>query len=121
MNLIDRISSGFSRLADRTNQALDEGRLRMELARVRRRKDQAARDLGYLVYNERSKGTKPAEGELDFLVRRIADAETEMAKLDQQINAIREARRNPATAAATPTPEAPGDGGAGDAAPPSPG
>jgi 50S ribosomal subunit-associated GTPase HflX len=117
MNLIDRISSGFNRLADRTNQALDEGRLRMELARVRRRKDQAARDLGYLVYNERNKGTKPAEGETDFLVRRIADAETEMAKLDQQVNAIREARRAPA--AATAAADATGDGGAGDAAPPS--
>ena len=114
MNLIDRISSGLNRLADRTNQAFDEGRVRMEQARVRKRKDVSARDLGYLVYNERSKGTKTAEGEVEFHVRRIADAEAELAKLEQQLTAMREARRKPAGASADAT----GDGGTEGSAPP---
>lgn len=113
MSLIDRIASGLNRLADRTNQAFDEGRVRMEQARVRKRKDVSARDLGYLVYNEHSKGAKPTEGEVAFHVRRIADAEAELAKLEQQLTAMREARGKQAA-----SPDATGDGGAVESAPP---
>ncbi len=100
MGLIDRISSGINLLADRTNQALDEGRLRLELMRVRRRRDNLARDLGYIAFRQ-AKGTAPADGEVDALVRRMEDCDAEIAKLDEQVRQVR-----PAAGAAG------GDGGA---------
>jgi hypothetical protein len=99
MGLFDRISTGINRLADRTNQALDEGRLRLDLLRVRRRRDNLARDLGYLAYRQ-AKGTAPADGEADALIRRIEDCDAEIVKLDLQISEVRR----------TTTPAAPGEG-----------
>jgi hypothetical protein len=88
MKLIDRVAAGIDQLGKRAAQALDESKLRMEEAGVRRRKDLAARELGYLAYRK-AKGEAIAGGDTDALVRRIAVAEEEMAKLEAQIAKVR--------------------------------
>ena len=88
MSLIDRVSAGLDQIGKKTLQAIDEGKLRLKLGDVRRRKDAAARDLGYLSYRQ-SKGEVLPEGETDFLIRRIARAEEEAAGLEAQIAAVR--------------------------------
>jgi hypothetical protein len=88
MSLIDRVSAGLDQIGKKTLQAIDESKLRIELGGVRRRKDAAARDLGYLTYRQ-SKGEIVPEGEADAMVRRIAKAEEETAKLEAQIAAVR--------------------------------
>jgi hypothetical protein len=98
MGLIDRLSTGIENLGRKANQALDEGKLRMDLLRVRRRRDNAARDLGYVVYRQ-SRGTAAAEGEVDFWVRKIGEAEEEVARLEEALRKLQE----PA-APAPPTP-----------------
>jgi len=88
MKLIDRVAAGIDQLGKRAAQALDESKLRMEQAGVRRRKDHAARDLGYLAYR-RSKGEVIPDGETEVLIKRIAAAEDEIAKLDADIAKVR--------------------------------
>jgi len=88
MGLIERISSGINMLADRTNQALDEGRLRLDLMRVRRRRDNLARDLGFITFRQ-VKGTPPADGEVEALVRRMEDCDAEIGRLEQQLRQVR--------------------------------
>lgn len=105
MNLLDRLTAGLDKLGEKANQALDEGRLRMDLLRVRRRKDNAARDLGYVVYRQ-SKGSAPAEGEVESLTRRIAEAEADIERLEARIKEVR-APSKPAGDAPPPSP--PGD------------
>jgi len=114
MGLIERISTGINRLADRTNQALDEGRLRLDLLRVRRRRDNLARDLGYLTFRQ-AKGTVPADGEVEALVRGMDECDSEIAKLDVQ---IAQTRSGPPSSTGTQTPE---QGGGAGAAPDAPG
>jgi hypothetical protein len=106
MGLIERISTGINRLADRTNQALDEGRMRLDLMRARRRRDHLARDLGFVTFRQ-VKGAPPADGEVDGLVRRMDDCDADIAKLEQQLQQVR--------SAAAPEPgsgDTPGQGGA---------
>lgn len=88
MALLERITAGLDKLGQKTNQFLDESRLRMELLRQRRRKDNLARDLGYLVYRQ-SQGATPAEGEIDGLTKRIAEAEREIDRLQSEIETVR--------------------------------
>lgn len=108
MSLIDRISTGLEKLGRRTTQAIEEGKLRMDLMRVRRRKDAAARDLGYLTYQQ-SKGAVPAEGEAERLHRRIGDAEVEIERLEAQIRDLRgtDVTRPPAPPPGDAPPESP--------------
>ena len=88
MALLDRISAGLDRLGQKTNQFLDESRLRMEVMRLRRRKDNLARDLGYLVFRQ-TQGATPADGEVDGLTRRIAEAEKEIERLQGEMEKLR--------------------------------
>jgi hypothetical protein len=84
MGLGERIMSGIETLGRRANQALDEGRVRMDLLKTRRRRDLLARDLGYLVYRQ-SKGTPPLEGEIEALTKKMADEDVEMARLEEEL------------------------------------
>jgi capsule polysaccharide export protein KpsE/RkpR len=88
MNLIDRVAAGLDQIGRKAAQAIDESKLRVDSAGVRRRKDHAARDLGYLTYR-RSKGESIPDGDVEVLVRRIAAAEEELAKLDAQLAKVR--------------------------------
>ncbi len=96
MKLMDRVAAGLDQLGKKAAQAIDESKLRMEIAGVRRRKDHAARDLGYLAYRQ-SKGEALAEGDTELQIRRIAAAEEEIAKLEAELAKVRAG-----TAAAAP-------------------
>jgi hypothetical protein len=89
MSLFDRFAAGLETLGKKANQALDEGKLRVELMRVRRRMDNAARDLGYITYRQ-AKGTQAAPGDIEALTRRIAEAETAAARLDAEIAQVKQ-------------------------------
>jgi hypothetical protein len=114
MNLMDRVAAGLETLGKRANQALDEGKLRVELLRARRRMDGAARDLGYVTYRQ-AKGQSAPEGEVESLTRRIAEAEADVARLQAAIDKVGAERRGEApkqdgpaaTDAASPPPEKP--------------
>ena len=102
MSIFDRFTAGLDTLGRKANQALDEGKVRVDLVRIRRRKDNAARDLGYLVYRQ-TKGATPAEGEAEGLTRRIAETEAEIERLEAR---VREIRTDPKLASPTPPAEA---------------
>ncbi|MGA2383461.1 MAG: hypothetical protein ABSG61_08500 [Gemmatimonadales bacterium] len=88
MSLMDRFAAGLETLGKKANQALDEGKLRVDLLRTRRRMDSAARDLGYVTYRQ-AKGQGAPEGEIESLTRRIAEAEAEVGRLQAAIDKLR--------------------------------
>ena len=88
MKLMDRVAAGLDQLGKRAAQAIDESKLRMEVAGVRRRKDHAARELGYLTYRQ-SKGEVVPPGEAEVLIRRMATADEEIAKLEAALAKVR--------------------------------
>ena len=108
MSLIDRVAAGLDEIGKKAAQALDESKLRMDLARVRRRKDNSARDLGYLAYRT-SKGEILPEGESDAVIRRIAATEEEIAKIEADIGKVRggDTPASPPPATDAPTGSAP--------------
>ncbi len=90
MKLIDRVAAGIDQLGKRAAQALDESKLRMEQAGVRRRRDHVARDLGYLAYRK-SRGEVVADADTEALIRRISAADDELAKLEAELAKLRAA------------------------------
>ncbi len=112
MKLFDRVAAGLDTLGRKANQALDEGKLRVDLARVRRRMDGAAQSLGYLTYRQ-AKGESAAPSEIENLTRRIAETEAEVARIEA---AIAEVKRRGESAPAAGA--APGDAKPADTAPP---
>ena len=86
MPLWDKLKQELDRAGKAAQGALDEGKLRLEVFRVRQLADKAAQTLGYAVYRARAAG-----GELDAeSYRRLADAlgahETEATRLERQLD-----------------------------------
>jgi outer membrane murein-binding lipoprotein Lpp len=108
--LFDRLNQELEAFGKKAQAALDEGKLQIELLRLRRRRDNAARDLGLLMYR-RERGRESEPRRIDALMSRIDDLEAEIARLEQQISEGRRSgpRSNqpaPATLGADKTEEA---------------
>jgi flagellar biosynthesis chaperone FliJ len=103
--LFDRLNQELEAFGKKAQAALDEGKLQIELMRCRRRRDQAARDLGLLFYRrERGKDAEPRR--MEALLTRLDDLEAQISRLEQQISEGRRGRPNtPQTTPANVTAE----------------
>lgn len=100
--LFERLNTELEAIGRKAQSALDEGKLQIELLRVRRRQDNAARDLGLLVHR-RERGAEAEPRRVDALLLRLDDLEQEIARLERQLAETRRSR----TAAGTGTPASP--------------
>jgi hypothetical protein len=98
--IFDRLNQELEAFGKKAQAALDEGKLQIELLRMRRRQDNAARDLGLLVY-QRERGGELEPRRIDALMLRLDDLKADIARLELQIE---EARKSGAwRAPMTPT------------------
>ena len=101
--LFDRLNLELEAFGKKAQSALDEGKLQIELLRVRRRQDNAARDLGMLIH-QRERGGEAEPRPVDALLLRLDDLAKEIERLERQ---IAETRRHRAPEAAPPAEPAP--------------
>jgi len=83
-SIFSKLNSELESFGRRASAALDEGRLQIELLRVKRRRDNAARDLGMIAYH-REKGVEADQRRVDALVLKIGDLEAQIASIETQI------------------------------------
>ena len=95
--LFDRLNQELEAFGKKAQAALDEGKLQIELLRLRRRLDNTARDLGLMVHR-RERGGETEPRRIEALMVRIDDFQAEIARLERRIG---EARRGSAAAAET--------------------
>jgi hypothetical protein len=102
--LFDRLNQELEAFGKKAQAALDDGKIQIEQLRVRRKRDNAARDLGLLIHRrERSGEVEPRR--VDALLLRLDDLEAELARLGRQLD---EARRQRPSAPPEPSQPAPG-------------
>ena len=70
--LFDRLNQELEAFGKKAQSALDEGKLQIELLRVRRKQDHGARDLGLLIYR-RERGGEAEPRRIDALLLRLDD------------------------------------------------
>lgn len=107
--IFDRLNVELEAFGRKAQSALDEGKLQIELLRVRRRHDNAARDLGVLVHR-RERGGEAEPRRMDALLLRLDDLQQEIERLERQIAETRRGR------AEHPVPQVPADPEPGPAA-----
>ena len=113
MGFMDKIKTAAADVTAEAKKATAGTQGKVEETKLRRRLDDAAKQLGYLVYRERSQGT-PAGSEADGLVAEMTALEGQIAETaasvqakQQEAEAERAAAR--AQAASAPGPQAPGE------------
>jgi hypothetical protein len=86
--LFDRLNHELEAFGKKAQAALDEGKLQIELMRARKRRDNAARDLGLLVYR-RERGGEVEPRRIDAVLLRLDDLVAEVTRLEGLVDARR--------------------------------
>lgn len=78
MGLMDKVKAQAGQLTQKTQDAAREGKARLDQAQANRRGDQLLRNLGALVYAERTnRATPDTQDQIDKLVKDIQAHEAE--------------------------------------------
>ena len=101
--LFDRLNQEQEAFGKRAQAALDGGKSQIELLRVKRQRDTAARDLGLLVYR-RERAAAPDPAQIDALMLRLDDLEKQITTLEQEISTAQDEACGPAAEPASHEP-----------------
>lgn len=101
-NLFDRLNQELEDFGKKAQSAFDEGRVRLDLMRLRRKQDNSARDLGLLVH-QKERGGEVDEAQIEALMTRLDDLKTRIEGFEEE---IRNARAS-ATVDEQPAPDVP--------------
>jgi hypothetical protein len=78
MGLMDKVRAQANQLAQKTQEAAQEGKARLDQAQANRRGDALLRQLGALVFAERTgRGTPDSQAKIDQLISTISTHEQE--------------------------------------------
>jgi hypothetical protein len=87
--LFDRLNQELEAFGRKAQWAIDDGKLQIELLRIRRKQDHVARDLGLLVHR-RERGGDADPRRIEALLLRLDEVAGEIARLEGQ---LQEAKR----------------------------
>ena len=103
MAIWDKLKTELDRAGKAAQNALDEGKIRLEAFRTRQLADKAAQALGYAVFRAKQSGSDLDPESFERLRATLATHETEAARLEQQ---LRDIANDPATKKSAEPPSA---------------
>jgi membrane protein involved in colicin uptake len=94
MGLMDKVKAQAQNVAAQAKSAAGQAQDKMEQMQLRKKADEAAKQLGYLIHKERTGGAA-AGAEADKLVSEISALERQMAEEEAGQAAAGEAAQSP--------------------------
>jgi hypothetical protein len=88
MGLWEKVQKELDRAGNAAKGALDEGKIRIELFRVRQQADKAAQALGYALHRAKRDGRELEAEALERLYATLAGHESEAKKLEEELAAV---------------------------------
>ena len=101
MALWNKLKDELGRAGRAAQEAIDEGKLRLDLLRSRQAMDRAAQKLGYAVYRARKLGGDIPTDEYARIAAEVANAEAEVERYETLLKEAAGRRKGP-TADAPP-------------------
>ena len=98
MPIWNRVKQELDRAGKVAQDALDEGKVRLEAFRVRQLADKAAQALGYALYRARATGGELEPETYERLRQTLAEHETEANRLETTLEEMARSRRGPGSA-----------------------
>jgi hypothetical protein len=83
-NLFDRLNRELEDFGKKAQSAFDEGRVRLDLMRLRRKQDNTARDLGLLYYQKKRKGDAD-KAQIEALLTRMDEVREGIEEFEEQL------------------------------------
>ena len=106
MGFMDKMKSAAQDAATQAKKATSTAQTKMEEGQVRKKMDESAKKLGYLVYRERTEGT-PAGAEADTAVGEMKGYEQKLQELQAEAAAGEAAQAAPGAGPTQGGPAAP--------------
>lgn len=116
MGLMDRLKETAQEVAGEARKATVQAQGKLTEVQLRRKMDDAARQLGYLVYRERALGTL-AGSDADSLVGRMVELDEQLRRQQEEAHETTKPTETPAPAPEQPM-EATEQGAAAPQSPP---
>jgi hypothetical protein len=101
MGFLDKVKSAAQDVAQEAKKATATAQSKMEQSQIRKKINEAAEKLGYLIYRERTGGT-PAGAEADQLVSEMTSLEAQLQEEAASPQAAAGAEAAPDTSAPSP-------------------
>ena len=105
MAIWDKLRTELDRAGKAAQDALDEGKTRLEVFRARQLADKAAQALGYAVFRAKQAGTEVDWTTLERLVNALAERDAEVQRLEKELRDDEAKPDQEAKPAEPPTPE----------------
>lgn len=126
MAVWSKLKEELDRAGRAAQDAIDEGKVRLDIMRARQLADKAAQALGYALYRARQQGEDLNPDTYARLSSTLAAHEAEIIRIERRLDEIRTSRKGARAdtappAADTATPEPPPAAAAGAEPPPAPG
>ncbi len=103
MAIWDKLKTELDRAGKAAQEAIDDGKTRLDAFRARQQADKAAQELGYAVFRARQNGAEVDWQALQRLVNALADKESEVQRLEAELRApASTTATDPATAPESP-------------------
>jgi len=104
MAIWDKLKTELDRAGKAAQNALDEGKVRLEAFRTRQLADKAAQALGYAVYRAKESGAELDAETYARLSGTLATHETEATRLEQQLRDLGATPKHESTSAEPSSP-----------------
>jgi hypothetical protein len=88
MTIWNKLKDELDKAGRVAEQAIDEGRVRLEMHRARQRADKAAQALGYAYHQAKKSGAEMSGEEYSRLSADLTSAEAEVTRLETQLRDI---------------------------------
>jgi hypothetical protein len=88
MTIWNKLKDELDRAGRVAEQAIDEGRVRLEMHRARQRADKAAQALGYAYHQAKKTGAEMSPDEYSRLSAELTAAEAEVTRLETLLRDI---------------------------------
>jgi hypothetical protein len=85
MALWDKLSTELRSAGKAARGAIDEGKIRLELFRIRQLADKAAQALGYAIHQAHRSGNEAAPDTIQRLEATLTEHETEAKRLETEL------------------------------------
>ena len=96
MGFMDKVKAAAQDVAAEAKQATAKAQTKMEQSQTRKKVDDLAKQLGYLIYREKTQGT-PAGSDADKLIADMGELEKQLAESQAAEPAATEAPAAPAS------------------------
>jgi len=89
MSIVEKIKAGLGKVAEETAEAAEIARIKVEISNLKKKMDEEAKKIGYIIYEKFKKGVPPDPDTIEIL-KNMENIERQIAEKENRIRELKE-------------------------------